>query len=76
MHWPFKTTVRFMACGGAESRLDYLVAAASRVEAKAELERRFLGQEVFGYDIENVVPATAEEANEFPVPAGCVVMLG
>jgi hypothetical protein len=76
MHASFRTTVRFRAYDGAEVRLDYLVAAASRIEAKTELERRFLGQEVFGYDIENVEPATDEEANEFPVPAGCVVMLG
>ena len=49
MHWPFKTTVKFTTDGAQEIRLEYLVSAKSSTEAKSELERRLLGQEVFGY---------------------------
>jgi hypothetical protein len=50
-------------------------AAASAAAAKAELERRLLGQEVFGYQIENVVAATGAEAAQLNLPDGCVMLL-
>jgi hypothetical protein len=75
MQWPFKTTVRFDGEQGS-SRLRYAVSAESASEAKSELERRFLGQEVSGYTIEHVVAATGHEAAQFELPNGCVMLLG
>jgi hypothetical protein len=76
MHWPFKTTVKFTTDGAQEIRLEYLVSAKSSIEAKSELERRLLGQEVFGYIVEKVVAATKQEAAIFRLPSGCVQLLG
>ena len=45
-------------------------------EAKSELEARLLGQEVFGYVIEEVVAATGQEAAQLKLPDGCVQLLG
>jgi hypothetical protein len=75
MQWPFKTTVRFDGEQGSTTRLHYAVSAESASEAKSELERRFLGQEVFGYTIEHVVAATGHEAAQFELPNGCVMLL-
>jgi hypothetical protein len=76
MYRPFKTTVKFKSDDGREVRLRYLVSADNSIEAKCELERRFLNQEVFGYKIETIIPATSEEAAIFNLPAGCVQLLG
>ncbi len=76
MYRPFKTTVKFTGHDGRETRLQYLVSADNSVEAKCELEHRFLGQEVFGYTIEKVVAASEQEAATFKLPAGCVQLLG
>ena len=46
---PFKTTIKFVSDDCQTKRLQYAVSAASAAAAKAELERRLLGQEVFGY---------------------------
>jgi hypothetical protein len=56
MYRPFKTTVKFKSDDGREVRLRYLVSADNSIEAKCELERRFLNQEVFGYKIETIIP--------------------
>ena len=50
MYRPFKTTVKFKSDDGRDVRLQYLVSADNSIEAKCELERRFLNQEVFGYN--------------------------
>jgi hypothetical protein len=76
MHWPFKTTAKFRADDGRELRLEYLASANNSVAAKYELERRLIGQEVFGYTIEKVEPATKQEAALFKLPAGCIQLLG
>lgn len=76
MYWPFKTTVKFATDDAQEIRLEYLVSAKSSIEAKSELERRLLGQEVFGYIVEKVVAATTQEAAMFNPPSGCVQLLG
>ena len=68
MQWPFKTTVRFAGRDGNPVRLQYAVSAASGSEAKSELERRLLGQEVFGYIIEDAVAATGQEAAQLNLP--------
>jgi hypothetical protein len=72
MYWPFKTTVKFVDNDGRALRLQYAVSAANSVEAKGELERRFLGQEVFGYTIEKIKAATRQKAAAYNLPAGCV----
>jgi hypothetical protein len=76
MYWPFKTTVKFATDDAQEIRLEYLVSAKSSIDAKSELERRLLGQEVFGYIVEKVVAATKQEAAIFRLPSGCVQLLG
>ena len=76
MQWPFKTTVRFAAGDGNVIRLQYAVSAMSGSEAKTELERRLVGQEVFGYVVEEVVAATGQEAAQLKLPDGCVQLLG
>ena len=65
MYRPFKTTAKFATDDAQEIRLEYLVSAKSSTEAKSELERRLLGQEVFGYIVEKVVAATKQEAAFF-----------
>jgi hypothetical protein len=76
MYWPFKTTVKFVDDDGRVLRLQYAVSAANSLEAKGELERRFIGQEVFGYTIEKIKAATRQEAAAYNLPAGCVQLLG
>ena len=76
MQWPFKTTVRFAGRDGNVVRLQYAVSAMSESEAKQELERRLLGQEVFGYTVEDIVAATGKEAAQFNLPDGCIQLLG
>ena len=76
MCWPFKTTVKFTTDDAQEVRLEYLVSANSSIEAKCELERRLIDQEVFGYIVEKVVAATKQEAAMFKLPSGCVQLLG
>ena len=76
MQWPFKTTVRLAGRDGNVVRLRYAVSATSGSEAKMELERRLLGQEVFGYIVEQAVAATGQEAAQLKLPDGCVQLLG
>ena len=76
MQWPFKTTVKFAARDGNVIRLQYAVSALSGSEAKSELQRRLLGQEVFGYVVEDVVAATGQEAAQLQLPDDCIQLLG
>ena len=76
MQWPFKTTIKFAGRDGNVVRLQYAVSAMSEREAKQELERRLLGQEVFGYTVEDVVAATGMEAAQLQLPEGCIQLLG
>jgi hypothetical protein len=71
MHWPFKVTAKFLADDGRELRLEYLVSANNSVAAKSPHR-----QEVLGYTIEKVEPATEQEAALFKLPAGCIQLLG
>jgi hypothetical protein len=75
MSWPFKTTVKFESDDGRVVRLEYAVSAGDASEARTELEKRFLGQEVFGYVIERVTKATRQEAASLRLPTGCVMLL-
>jgi hypothetical protein len=76
MQWPFKTTIKFAGRDGNVVRLQYAVSAMSERDAKQELERRLLGQEVFGYTVEDVVAATGMEAAQLQLPEGCIQLLG
>ena len=76
MQWPFKTTIKFAGRDGYVVRLQYAVSAMSERDAKQELERRLLGQEVFGYTVEDVVAATGMEAAQLQLPEGCIQLLG
>jgi len=76
MYWPFKTTILFVDVDGCERRLRYAVSAGNVVEARSELERRLLGQEVDGYTVESVIAVTVGEAANLRLPAGCVQLLG
>jgi hypothetical protein len=76
MQWPFKTTVRFARNDGNIIRLQYAVSAMSETEAKRELELRLLGQEVFGYVVEDIVAATGKEAAQLKLPDNCIQLLG
>jgi hypothetical protein len=48
MQWPFKTTVRLAAASGGVLRHQYAVRAITASDAKMELERRFLEEEIPG----------------------------
>ena len=47
-----------------------------RPRHRVPLERRLLGQEVFGYTVEDVVAATGMEAAQLQLPEGCIQLLG
>jgi hypothetical protein len=75
MQWPFKTTVSFVAPYGKVVRDQYAVSAMSAAEAQIELQNRLLGEEVFGYVVEDVVAATGQEAFQLQLPDNCVQLL-
>jgi len=75
-YWPFKTTIAFRKDDGGALRLTYAVSAGDIIEAKCELERRFLDLGICGYTIEEIVAATQREADRYNLPAGCVQLLG
>ena len=76
MYWPYKTTVLFVDGDGCERRVRYAVSAGDGVEARSELERRLLGQEVDGFTVESAIAVTVGEATNLRLPAGCVQLLG
>jgi hypothetical protein len=61
MPWPFKTTVRYVQ-EHKTVRIQYAVCADNVGSARRELLRRFTEQHVDGYEIENVVAVTGQEA--------------
>jgi hypothetical protein len=75
MHRPFVTTVKFENDAGAVMRLEYAVAAVDTIDAKTELERRFLDLELDGYTIEKIVEATTLQARMLKLPARRVMLL-
>jgi hypothetical protein len=75
MQWPYKTTVRFQGVEGNESRLDYWVSATNSSEAERALKERLLSNEVFGYRVAAVRPATRDEAEWVNLPPNCVMLL-
>ena len=74
MQWPFKTTVRYVQ-EHKTVRIQYAVCADNVGAAKRQLLRRFTEQHADGYEIENVVAATGQEAARLNLPDDCVVLL-
>jgi hypothetical protein len=75
MHVPFVTTVSFADSEGMTVHLQYGVAAPSEREARSELQRRLINQEVYNYSISEIRPATSSEAKELNLPAGAIILL-
>jgi hypothetical protein len=75
MQVPFVSTVAFANHDGMTVHLQYGVSAASAREARSELERRLINQEVYNYSILEVRPATSGEAQTLDLPAGTIRLL-
>jgi hypothetical protein len=75
MHLPFVTTVSFADRDGLTVHLQYGVAAPSEREARNELERRLINQEIYNYSISEIRPATSSEAESLNLPEGSIILL-
>ena len=75
MHVPFVTTVSFADSDGVTINLQYGVAAPSEHEARNELARRLINQEVYNYSISEIRPATSTEAASLNLAAGSIILL-
>jgi len=56
-------------------RLQYGIAASSEHEARSELQRRLINQEIYNYSIAEIRQATTSEAEELNLPAGSIILL-
>ena len=72
---PFVTTVSFADRDGMTVDLQYGVAAPSEREARSELERRLINQEVYNYSISEIRPATSSEAASLNIADGTIILL-
>lgn len=75
MQVPFVTTVSFADRDGTAVRLQYGVSAGNAREARSELERRLINQELYNYSILEVRPATSVEAESLDLPDGTIKLL-
>jgi len=75
MYVPFVTTVSFADRDGMTVRLQYGVSAGSEIEARNELERRLINQELCNYSISEIRPATSSEAEALNLTAGSIKLL-
>jgi hypothetical protein len=75
MQVPYVTTVSFADRDGMTVNLQYGVAAKSEREARSELQRRLINQEIYNYSISEIRPATSSEAQELNLPAGTIILL-
>jgi hypothetical protein len=75
MQVPYVTTVSFADRDGVTVNLQYGVAAQSEREARSELQRRLINQEIYNYSISEIRPATSSEAQELNLPAGSIILL-
>jgi hypothetical protein len=75
MHVPYVTTVSFADRDGMTVNLQYGVAADSEREARSELDRRLINQEVYNYSISEVRRATSTEAASLNLSAGSIILL-
>jgi len=75
MQVSFVTTVAFADRDGVTIRMQYGVAADSEREARSELERRLINQEVYNYSISEIRRATSSEAASLNLAAGSIKLL-
>ena len=75
MQVSFVTTVSFADRDGMTVRLQYGVLAPSEREARSELERRLINQEIYNYSISEIRPATSSEAETLNLPEGGIILL-
>ncbi len=75
MQVPFVTTVSFADRDGTAVNLQYGVSAGTETEARSELERRLINQELYNYSILEVRRATSVEAESLDLPAGTIKLL-
>jgi hypothetical protein len=74
MQVPFVTTVSFADRDGTV-HLRYAVSAGNEREARSEIERRLINQELYNYSIAEIRRATSREAAELDLPAGSIMLL-
>jgi hypothetical protein len=72
---PFVTTVSFADRDGTAVSLQYGVSAGTAREARSELERRLINQELYNYSILEVRRATSSEAASLDLEAGSIKLL-
>lgn len=75
MQVPFVTTVCFADRDGMTVHLQYGVAAPTGREARSELERRLINQEIYNYSISEIRRATSSEAESLNLPEGSIILL-
>jgi hypothetical protein len=75
MYVPFVTTVSFAGQDGMRVNLQYGVSAGNAVEARTEIERRLINQELCNYSIVEIRPATTHEAESLNLTAGSIKLL-
>ncbi len=75
MQVSFVTTVSFADRDGMTVHLQYGVVAPSEREARSELERRLINQEIFNYSISEIRRATSSEAETLNLPEGGIILL-
>jgi hypothetical protein len=75
MQMPFVTTVSFADREGLTVRLQYGVAADNERQARSELERRLINQEIYNYSISEIRRATSSEAQSLNLSAGGIKLL-
>jgi hypothetical protein len=72
---PFVSTVAFADHNGKTAHLKYGVSAGNEREARSELQRRFLSQELYKFSILEIRPATSSEAETLNLSAGGIKLL-
>jgi hypothetical protein len=75
MQVPFVTTVSFADRDGSAVHLQYGVSAGSETEARSEIERRLINQELYNYSILEIRRATSVEAASLDLAAGSIKLL-
>ena len=74
MQVPFVTTVSFADRDGTAVHLQYGVSAGNEREARSELERRLINQELFNYSILEIRrrhPPKPLPSTCWPAPSSC-----
>ena len=75
MYVPFVTTVSFADYSGGTVHLQYGVSAGDEREARNEIERRLINQELYNYSIVEIRQATSGEAASLNLTAGAIKLL-